>query len=189
MATNMRRTSAAKSVLASLELPYAAIDSLRMVHGEDGGLTAACRNKHPGQPGLCFMSPHMQDAVSTPFFVFNSKYDSWQLGNELQTTYGPGSPEVQQAAVLQYGEDFMNQFAPVRKDAKNGAFITSCICHGCPWGNASALSIDEKSVYQHFAAWMAGETTGEASIHIDTRGPNGDGAIHNAHCNPFGGNA
>jgi len=44
-----------------------------LTFGSDGGLTAACQAKHPTEPGLCFMSPHMQDVIKTPFFVFNSK--------------------------------------------------------------------------------------------------------------------
>ena len=50
-----------------------------------GGLTKACQAKHPDEPWLCFMSPHMQDVIETPFFMFNSKYDAWQLGNEFQS--------------------------------------------------------------------------------------------------------
>ena len=45
-----------------------------MSFGDDGALEAACKAKHPTSPGLCFMSPHMQDAIQTPFFMFNSKY-------------------------------------------------------------------------------------------------------------------
>ena len=31
------------------------------------------------------MSPHMQDSITTPFFMFNSKFDAWQLEwGELQ---------------------------------------------------------------------------------------------------------
>jgi hypothetical protein len=44
-----------------------------LTFGEDGGLTAACQAKHPDAPGLCFMSPHMVDAIQTPVFAFNSK--------------------------------------------------------------------------------------------------------------------
>ena len=29
----------------------------------------------------------MQQFINTPFFMFNSKYDAWQLGNELQTPW------------------------------------------------------------------------------------------------------
>ena len=45
-----------------------------MTFGPDGGLTKACQAKHPAEPWLCFMSPHMQDVIDTPFFMFNSKY-------------------------------------------------------------------------------------------------------------------
>jgi hypothetical protein len=40
---------------------------------------------------------------------------------------------AEHAAVLQYGEDFLAQFEPVTTKGVNGAMITSCICHGCPW--------------------------------------------------------
>ena len=39
-----------------------------MTFGADGGLTKACQQKHPTEPGLCFMSPHMQEFIETPFF-------------------------------------------------------------------------------------------------------------------------
>jgi hypothetical protein len=44
------------------------------------------------------MSPHMQQFIQTPFFMFNSKYDAWQLGNELQT---PWTTPEEREAVLQ----------------------------------------------------------------------------------------
>jgi STAM-binding protein len=65
-----------------------------MSFGSDGGLAAACQAKHPDQPWLCFMSPHMQDVITTPFFMFNSKYDAWQLGNIFQSRWS--SKEEQQ---------------------------------------------------------------------------------------------
>ena len=61
-----------------------------MSFGEDGGLTVACQRKHPTEPHLCFMSPHMADVIETPLFMFNSQYDAWQLGNEFQAPYGAG---------------------------------------------------------------------------------------------------
>jgi len=150
--------------------------------GPDGGLTEKCHEEQVSagrDPALCFMSPHMQDTIETPFFVFNSKYDSWQLGHEFQSAW---TTKAEQDAVIQYGKDFMQQFAPVAASPKNGAFITSCICHGCPWPQ---LSLEGKTTYQHYAAWMAGNTTGTASIHIDTRLPNGGGEITFAQCAKF----
>lgn len=44
-----------------------------MSFGEDGALMAACEAKHPTEPWLCFMSPHMVDVIQTPFFMLNSK--------------------------------------------------------------------------------------------------------------------
>eukprot|EP01079_Euglenida_sp_SAG-EU17-18_P010453 gene10453-9204_t len=49
-----------------------------LTFGADGGLAAACQAKHPSEPHLCFMSPHMQDVIQPPYFMFNSKYDAWQ---------------------------------------------------------------------------------------------------------------
>ena len=51
-----------------------------------------------------------------------------------------------QAGVVQYGKDFMAQFAPVQAEPKNGAMITSCICHGCNWG-ALTTGSDNKTSY------------------------------------------
>ena len=53
-----------------------------LTFGPDGGLTEECRLQHPEQPHLCFMSPHMQDTIETPFFMYNSRFDEWQLLNE-----------------------------------------------------------------------------------------------------------
>ena len=153
-----------------------------MSFGEDGGLTRACELQHPDEPGLCFMSPHLVPHIQTPLFVFNSKYDEWQLRNELQTTW---KTPAEQKGVLAYGDDFLRQFNAVEMDEKNGAFITSCICHACPWSDATALNIDSLSVHQHYAAWMAGKTSGKDSIHVDTRLPNGGGAITHPMCFAF----
>ena len=100
-----------------------------LTFGSDGGLTKACQEKHPDEPGLCFMSPHMQAVVKTPFFMFNSKYDAWQLKNELQLDYKQWHTRTEHAAVLQYGKDFLAQLAPVHSAAEsaNGGMITSCI--------------------------------------------------------------
>ena len=46
-------------------------DMQNLTFGSDGGMTQACHAKHPTEPWLCFMSPHMFDVVKTPLFVFN----------------------------------------------------------------------------------------------------------------------
>lgn len=88
--------------------------------------------------------------------------------------------------MLQYGLDFMKQLAPVYTGVqKNGAFITSCICHGCPFPD---LMLEGKNPYQHYADWFYGKTQGMASIHIDPRLPNGNGTLSGgafSRCSPF----
>eukprot|EP00404_Azadinium_spinosum_P000121 CAMPEP_0180428204 /NCGR_PEP_ID=MMETSP1036_2-20121128/6714_1 /TAXON_ID=632150 /ORGANISM="Azadinium spinosum, Strain 3D9" /LENGTH=284 /DNA_ID=CAMNT_0022433829 /DNA_START=565 /DNA_END=1416 /DNA_ORIENTATION=+ len=91
-----------------------------LTFGPDGGLTAACQRAYPANPHYCFMSPHMQKFIHTPFFMFNSKYDKWQLDNELQAKFKRPAAE---AAVLQYGKDFLTQFSPVQGEPKHGAMI------------------------------------------------------------------
>lgn len=145
----------------------------------DGGLMPACQQAYPENPHYCFMSPHMQQFIQTPFFMFNSKYDSWQLDNELQTKW---DTEETQAAVLQYGVDFLEQFKPVQSEPRNGAMITSCICHGCPW---SQLVLENKTSYQHYADWYYGKTSGAGAIHVDPRTPNGDGTMDFEQCSAF----
>ena len=129
------------------------------------------------------LAPHpsiaIPQVIQTPFFVFNSKYDAWQLANELQTDW---TTDAERAAVLQYGTDFLDAFAPVRSNAKNGAMITSCICHGCPWPE---LTLENRTSYQHYAAWAEGSDVGAAAIHIDSRQPNGGGKITSSSCKPF----
>ena len=147
-----------------------------LTFGADGALTAACQAKHPTEPHLCFMSPHMNDVIETPFFMFNSKYDAWQLGNEFQSSW---TTKAEQAGVLQYGLDFIQQLAPVSSPTvtKNGGMITSCICHGCPW---PALVLEGKTSFEHYADWYYGKTSGRASLHIDPRLPNGNGTLNGA---------
>jgi len=150
-----------------------------LTFGADGGLMPACQKAYPASPHYCFMSPHMQQFIATPFFIFNSKYDAWQLMYELQT---PWVTPAEQAAVIQYGVDFLTQFKPVQSEPKNGAMITSCICHGCPW---NTLELEGKNSYQHYASWFVGNNSGPAAIHVDARLPNGNGTITDPNCMKF----
>ena len=102
------------------------------------------------------------------------RYDAWQLGNIFQSNWV--TPD-ERAGVLQYGKDFMADLAPVysSSESKNGGMITSCICHGCPW---SDLLLDGKNTDNHYFDWSAGRTTGAASMHIDSRLPNGGGVLN-----------
>jgi hypothetical protein len=118
----------------------------------------------------------MQEFIETPFFMFNSRFDEWQLLNELQTgtsrQHMADEPAVQNA-VIGYGATFLDEVAPVGGvGSKNGGFITTCICHSCPW---NILALENKTSFEHFADWFYGKTSGAGAKHVDIRMPNGDG--------------
>ena len=122
----------------------------------------------------------MFPVIKTPLFVFNSRFDQWQLGNILQIASWPTVDE--QHAVVQYGTDFLAQFAPMQAMPQHGAFISTCICHACPF---PTLVLEGKTAFEHYAAWYEGNTSGAASMHIDTRMPNGGGTITDPLCAKF----
>ena len=209
------------------------MDMQNVTGGDSGGaLSEACLAAYPMERWRCFMSPFAQAFVKTPFFMFNSRFDFWQLGcildvgclcsrNVSQTSSdlcapGPsscwsnpappnrsnyaasnqnwarrepwarlGSPPIvgancnasQRDAIQRYGSSFMAALAPVLAEPKNGAFITSCICHACDWGR---LSLGGKTANAHFSDWLNGRTVGAGARVLDPRGPNGDGAFGRA---------
>ena len=152
--------------------------------GGGGALNAECMAAFPATPHFCFMSPHLAPYIRTPLFMFNSKVDEWQLMNDLQvpcyrnkTNYPNHTiqcPAEQQAEVFAYASDFTAALAPLLANPANGAFITSCICHSCAWNQ---LSLGNRTGYAHYTDWITGKTTGPASVHIDSRAPNGGGAL------------
>jgi hypothetical protein len=151
-----------------------------LTFGPDGGLTPACIAAFPTTPAKCFMSPHMFPYIQTPLFVFNSRFDAWQLANILQIS--SWSTAAEQHAVVKYGASFLQQFAPLQAVERHGGFITTCICHACHW---STLVLQGKTAFEHYAAWYQGKTTGAASMHVDTRMPNGNGTITDSQCSKF----
>lgn len=111
-----------------------------------------------GELYKCSMDQHVQAFITTLFFMLNNKYDAWQLDNVLQLSCAT-NPRIKcntsaQAAVKQYSIDFLAAFAPVAvptaNHGANGAMITSCICHGCPW---SSLVLEGKNTYTHVHEW------------------------------------
>lgn len=147
-----------------------------MTFGADGGLSPACEALHPDEPLLCFMAPHVAPTVQTPTFMLNSRFDEFQLGAILQLMNW--TTTEQRDAVGSFGESFLSQVAPFLAHKRNGAFITTCICHGCDWTD---LEMDGKTSYAHYAAWMEnlrnGSITADEHVHIDRRPPDGGGAL------------
>ena len=62
--------------------------------GSEFGLNADCLRDHADAPHKCFLAPVARRYVKTPNFLFNSKFDSWQLNNELQVSTWPSPPAL-----------------------------------------------------------------------------------------------
>ena len=149
--------------------------------GASGAIPDACLRAFSSDPHLCFLAPHLVPYVETPLFAFNSFVDQWQLQNELQSGW---ATKEQQDAVVAYGRDFLGALGALAGKRGSGAFITSCICHGCEWDK---LALQGKTAYQWYAAWAAGRLPGPDAVVKDGRGPNGDGAIQLPTCAAFPG--
>ena len=89
-----------------------------------------------------------------------------------------------EAAVKAYGNDFLHDFEPAGTN-KNGGFITSCICHGCPWDKLTFEG--NKTAYEYYADWANSRDFPRQpkSLVVDSRGPNGDGDLTFSECSPF----
>ena len=159
-------------------------------------MSVDCLAAYSETPELCFLAPYMQAYIQTPFFMFNSKYDAWQIREILEVpcfdawaTHSNCSAS-DQAAILQYGADFMSNFdgegtgVPVEGHGRNGAFVTSCIMHGALMCDAD-ISINNLTALAAYARWFDGRTQGVASFHIDPGLPNGGGTYPRTQCFHF----
>ena len=166
-----------------------------LTFGPDGGLSPRCKAEHPEKPYKCFMSPYMVDTVQERLYMLNSKFDTWQLNNVQQmsdertqrmTGLWKSAAEKQEritSATKAFGEDFVRALdplagAPQRQTAASvrakAGFITSCLCHECPWWQ---LALEGKSALGHYASWAEG---GDEGVIVDPRGPNADGELEQA---------
>ena len=132
----------------------------------------------PG-PSTCWSNPapHNHSTRSTSSGSSGSSDSSGiELGAASPPIVGVNCNTTQRAAVRDYGTSFLSALAPVvaASDTRNGAFITSCICHACDW---SKLTLNGKTANAHFSDWYYGRTTGIRARVVDPRGPNGGGAL------------
>lgn len=119
-----------------------------------GAMPAGCVADHAAEPWRCFLAPTATPYVNAPLFVWQSKFDHFQLNDfaDLACTnaqaYNPPwvgnvtcSPH-DSAAVAAYGELFMAQFQPVidAPAPHRAVFLTSCVLHGMDYNCKSATS-------------------------------------------------
>jgi hypothetical protein len=94
----------------------------------------------------CIFAGEVSQYLSTPTFALQSRFDSWQLTNEM----APGE-SANITAVNGYGTRVLNAMkASLLADSKHGAFIDSCEHHCFKWGDINISGFVQAAA---FAAW------------------------------------
>ena len=110
-----------------------------------GALSQACRAaQQPGEEWRCFMAAVATPFVKAPLFVWQSKFDHFQLSAFLSVdcayaqAYNPpwsAAPVCSAnntADIFAYGAYFMEQLQPLlgAKGPHRALYLTSCVLHG-----------------------------------------------------------
>ena len=97
---------------------------------------AACAaDQAAGHEWRCFMAQYVFPYLSTPIFLAEGKYDSWQLGHVLELGCGSPTPEktcdaAQLNAFFGYGDAMAAAVgAALATQPTAGAFFSACIVH------------------------------------------------------------
>jgi len=145
----------------------------KVMHGDSmmgltPSLSAACLSHYVGEEWKCFMAQYAIDFVQTPFFAANSRFDQFQLGENIgidciskQPFNAPYSPSncttAEQNAVVAFGQSWWNDFQHAFKDESNGRgfFVCNCIQHDVK------CKIAGKTLNDIFADWYQGASRGK----------------------------
>lgn len=130
-----------------------------------GSLSAECQASLAPDSWKCIMAPHAAPFIQTPWFAQQSRFDHWQLSEELfmpcmqaqsyAPPFHPTTCSAKDVANIQaYGPQFMEQFRPLinTPGSKNGAFLDACIIHG-----STNSSIDGLTNMEAFNTWWVDE--------------------------------
>jgi len=124
---------------------------------------------------MCFFADYTLPYIRTPFFVSNSNFDSWAMGNILgaQSYYGLSPQEqsdyvncinkysecdpVWKLAVDTWGDAFRHKLTPALVAPQHGLFVNNCHRHHNIDGvEASKTRINGQSLLEAVAVWVAG---------------------------------
>ncbi|VFQ76656.1 unnamed protein product [Cuscuta campestris] len=118
------------------------------LHGSQKNLPASCTSRN--KPELCFFPEYVVQTMTTPLFIINAAYDSWQIKNILapKTADRSGAwksctldlkkcSATQLATVQNYKDQFHNAVTlGLGNRPSCGYFVDSCYAH-CQAGSAA----------------------------------------------------
>ena len=111
-----------------------AIESLFNLSAPATDATCTDASKANGTAWRCMMAQYTVPYVTTPLFMAEGMYDSWQLPSILWLGCGKPTPEkscnaAQLAAFMEYGQSMNSTLVPLGEEAGRGYFLDACIVH------------------------------------------------------------
>ncbi|KAM1353568.1 hypothetical protein COP2_034066 [Malus domestica] len=117
-------------------------------------------------PTSCFFPENLIVNITTPLFILNSAYDSWQINNSLvppsadpcgeweSCRYNLASCSASQMQILQgFRNQMLNAVKQFSMPNQNGMFINSCLVH---------CQTKESALFAHEFPALGNKTIGEA---------------------------
>ncbi|KAG5099645.1 hypothetical protein AAZX31_16G098000 [Glycine max] len=153
-------------------------------HGSAKNLPTSCTSKL--SPTLCFFPQYVASHISTPIFVVNSAYDSWQIRyifvpgsadpsdswNSCKVNMSNCSPD--QLSKLQgFKSEFERALSEVGDSPSKGMFIDSCYAH-CQtepqetWFKTDSPKLANTTIAKAVADWFYGRSSFR---HVDCNYP------------------
>ncbi|WCJ28987.1 Pectinacetylesterase family protein [Euphorbia peplus] len=140
------------------------------LHGSAKHIPKSCTQT---KPGLCFFPQFVTPTMSTPLFLINSAYDSWQIKNILasftidpkglwsacKTDYAKCTPD-QMKLIHGYRTQFLEALnSGAGKKPANGYFIDSCYAHcqtsnALTWMGPKAIKVANKELGKAVGDWF-----------------------------------
>ena len=135
------------------------------IHNVTGTMLPSCLQDNPGTEAYkCFMAPTVTQYVKAPLFIWQSKFDHFQLNAFVDLdcmwnqTYNPPwnanitCNEHDTNLTMAYGELFMSQIQPYINTPGpfRAVYLTSCVLHGMDY---NYLSVSETTPNVAFNLW------------------------------------
>lgn len=159
-----------------LEMEYTWIFDNQHANNSLYGVNQNCLDAMGHGNPLCFFPEYSLQHMTTPMFVLNSGYDSWQT-NFIWFTPNGGKPvdpgwhacaqyidqcnHSQLVLLDQYHSKFVAKLAPmIDSTTPHGGFVESCMSH-CQ-GFPSGIHYNNMSAYATLAGWYDGKIEAKA---------------------------
>ncbi|XP_065887895.1 uncharacterized protein [Dysidea avara] len=132
-----------------------------------GGVNQDCIAANPTEEWKCFMAQYTYPHITTPIFLLNSRYDTYQINFILQLhCHAPNCSTDQMKEFMKYGNEFLVAAAPAITSKSNGVYIDSCQIHcqslkEIPW---SKFIVGGQTMRDTFNAWLTNSTAMKSKV-------------------------